>query len=105
MSLEDVEKILHYDQTILSLIYKINSQYECQENGISSLLNKIISSSQSRLKGLEVLSANIESFPIQFVLDNAFIWLNICIVHHHEPLKEIKLTIIGNNNILVTFSK
>lgn len=95
MSLEEIGKTFTCDKTISSIIYH-SSQQEQDESGIVSILNKLISSSKCRLKGLELLSANIENLPREVVLGNAFLWLNICVDNHYKPLKEIKLIIIGN---------
>lgn len=94
MSLEEIGKTLNCDKTLLSVIYH-NSRLEQDESDVVSILNKMLSSSKSRLKGLELLSANIENLPTEIVLGNANLWLNICVDQHNKSLRELKMTIIG----------
>lgn len=94
MSLEELGKIINSDKTISSIIYH-NSQQDQDDSGIVSVLNKMLSSSKSRLKALELLSANIENLSTDVVLQNAFFWLNICVSLHTNSLREIILSLIG----------
>lgn len=94
MSLDEIGKTLNCDKTIASMIYH-SSQQEQDESDVVSILNKMLSSSKSRLKGLELLSANIEYLTTEVVLQNSILWLNICMGQHNKSLKEIKLIIIG----------
>lgn len=99
MTSEDITQTLKSDKNILSMICYISSQQE-EDGKFITLVNKTISSSKFRLKGLELLKSNIDNLPLELVLDNAFLWINICIGPHHKYLKEIKLTIIGNTLIM-----
>lgn len=94
MSLEEIGKTLYCDKTISSMIYH-SSHQEQDESGNVSVLNKMLSSLKSRLKGLELLCANIDNLSIDVVLRNAFLWLNICVGQHSKFLQEIKLILIG----------
>lgn len=94
MPLEEV-KTSELDRALSMMTYKIQ---DYDGNHIGSMLNKMISNSKYSLKGLELLSLYIEGLPAQFVLENSFHWLNICLVQH-DPLKEIKLIIVGKNGL------
>lgn len=93
MSVEDVASTLKCDQNILSMISYISS--EQHQGKFISLLNETISSSKCHRKGLELLNANIANLPLQIVLENAFLWINICLGHHHKHPKQIKMSVIG----------
>lgn len=94
MSLEEIEKNFKRDKTIFSMLYHINLQRDPDVNVITTL-NKSLSSSKYRLKGLEILNANIRSLPTEVIIKNAFIWLNTCVGQHHKSLREVKLSVIG----------
>lgn len=102
MSLEEIENSFKCDKTVFSMLYHINLQREQDENIISTL-NKTLSSSKYRLKGLELLNANIRTLPTEIILKNAFVWLNICVGQHHKSLKEVKLSIIGSYLLTIIF--
>ncbi|CAH1962234.1 unnamed protein product [Acanthoscelides obtectus] len=81
---------------VLSHILNLNIHQESNDKTIISSLNKLISTSKTRLQGLEILHLIIHHCTPSVITENALHWLSHCIVKHPgDDLAEAKLVTIG----------
>lgn len=98
-SLVDNNNILNQD------IIHLNLQCERQEQQVLSILNREISTTKTRLNGLQKLNVFIDYCSNDTILANAFNWINVCLIQHDgDYLKELKLKTVGKYSLSNMFS-
>nr|CAH7745528.1 unnamed protein product [Callosobruchus chinensis] len=83
-------------KTLLSYILNLNIHNVSNQKIIISSLNKLLSTSKTRLQGLEILHLIIPYSTPSIITENALHWMSHCLVKHvGDDLAEAKLVTIG----------
>ncbi|VEN46765.1 unnamed protein product [Callosobruchus maculatus] len=83
-------------KTLLSYILNLNIHNVSNQKIIISSLNKLLSTSKTRLQGLEILHLMIPYSTPSIITENALDWMSHCLVKHvGDDLTEAKLVTIG----------
>lgn len=77
-------------------ILHIQGPNETTEKAVLSAISRLTATKKHRRHGLECLSQVITSLSPATVRDNAFLWVELCIVKYtDDDLRELKLRVLG----------
>ncbi|XP_060517043.1 uncharacterized protein LOC132696306 [Cylas formicarius] len=94
---EDILTHQEYTKTLLSSMLYLSLDNAENEKLIINTLNKMLGSANHRREGLEYLRLVINNCTLATIVDNAFTWINHCVIKYNDDiLREQKLVLLAN---------